>query len=121
MRAAAELPAEAVANFHHPDHVAIFVAEKVSHAGKLPGFLNLQLAPVHRKVLIDFFIDQAFHFRFLRRRHRARVREIERELIGFDFGAGLLDVLAQDFLQSPMKQVGGSVVLPSKFSFAANF
>src|SRR5262249_35410741 len=42
--------------------------------------------------------------------------EVERKLVRLNLGAALLDVIAEDFLQCPVQQVGGGVVLAGEFA-----
>src|SRR5262249_6318510 len=49
-------------------------------------------------------------------RHRARVRKVKRKLFRLHLAAALLDVLAENFVQGPVEQVRGSVVLAGEFA-----
>ena len=111
MRAAAEFAAEAIADLDDAHSLTVLIAEEHLHSRQFLGLRDREFLRLYLQVLVDLLVHQTLDLRFLRVVHRPSVREVERELIGLDLAAALLDVFAEDLVQGPVQQVGGGVVL----------
>ena len=93
---------------HHPDGVAVLLAEQGGSAGLL-GLLDVHHLGVHRISLQDGLVHQAVHLAQLLRRHGGEVGEVEAEEVGLHQGAGLMHVVAQHGLEGLVQQMGSGV------------
>ena len=102
---------EPFAGVHHPDSLAVLVAEERDR----PFGLRLgagQLLGPYGHVGQDLGIDEVFHLVELGPGHRRVVGEVETQPVRGHQRTLLLDVLAEHLPQSPVEQVGPGVVAP---------
>ena len=102
---------------HHPDHVAVLVAEE----GDGPQAFSLILGGLegpHGIVGQDVLVGQGLHPLQVLAADGSVVAEVEAEPVGRDERARLLHVRPQHLSQRPVQQVGGGVVAPDGFASA---
>ena len=105
--AAAKLHGE-VAHLHHPDGVAVLLAEH-GHSALGLGLVNGQLLGDHGIALQDGVVHQPVDLRQLLRGNGLEVGEVEAQPVRLHQGARLVHVVAQDLLQRGIQQMGGAV------------
>ena len=106
--AAAELHREALAHVHHPDGVAVLLAEQGDGAPLL-GLLDGENLGVHVEALQHRLVDLGGHLGELLGGEGGEVGEVKAQLVGLHQGAGLVHVVAQHLPQHRVQQVGGGV------------
>ena len=110
VRAAAQLArVGAVADLDHAHDLAVLLAEQ-RHRAEALGLLEGGGDRAHGVVGGDPRVDGVLDVAQLLRAERARVREVEAQLVRADVGAGLADVGAEALAQRGVQQVGGGVV-----------
>ena len=106
--AAAELHRVAVAHVHHPDGVAVLLAEQGDGAPLL-GLLDGHLLGDHVIAGQDRLVDHGADLSQLLGGQGGEVGEVETEPVGLHQGTGLMDMVAQDLAQGGVQQMGGGV------------
>ena len=109
MGAAAELHGK-VSHLHHPDLLAVLLAEE-GHGPGLPGILDAHHLRHYREIGRNLLIDDFLHPVQLFLGHGREMAEIEAQPLPVHVGAGLLHMAAQHLPESLVQQMGGAVVL----------
>ena len=106
------------ADLDHAHDLPVFVAEEL-HDVPPPAHLRVRhLRPGDTGIFDDAFIYESLDVAHLRGRERGAV-EVEGELVGADKGAFLRGLLAHDFVQGPVQQMGHGVMpLDGRAAFA---
>ena len=108
MAAAAKF--NALAKLHHAHAVAVFLAEE-GDGTELLGLFDRHIAMVlHRNVLADTAVHDAFHLAQFLGRNLLEMRKVEAQVVGRHERALLLHVRAEHLAQGLVEQVRGSVV-----------
>ena len=94
---------------HHPDDIAILLAEKRHRAGGA-RFRQGLLLEGQLHTVEDAAVDQRLDFADLLRRQRPVMREIESQPVRRDERALLMDVLAQYLTKGRVQKVGRGVI-----------
>ena len=106
--AAAELHGVPLAHVHHPDGVAVLLAEQGDGAPLL-GLLDGENLGAYVVALQHRLVDLGGHLGELLGGEGGEVGEVEAQLIGLHQGAGLVHMVAQHLPQHRVQQVGGAV------------
>ena len=97
------------ADLHHPDQVAVLVAEELHDVLAALDRGVRDFLPRHRELLVDGTVDHFLHLRDLLRSDRGAV-EVEAQAELVDRGTLLRGVLRNDLVERPVEQVGRAVV-----------
>ena len=108
MAATAELHGEA-GNGNHAHNLAIFFAEE-RHRTLLLSFLNGQLFNFYALASENLFIYNAFNLSQLCLSNLGEMGEVKAQSIGTNIATSLVNMAAQNLLQSSVQQMGSSVV-----------
>ncbi len=106
--AAAQLLAEGVQG-DDPDPVAVFFLEQ-GHGAGFEGLVRRHFHDLDRNVLPDVVVDPGLDPVEVIGIDLGEVGEVEAKPVGCDQGARLLDVIAQDFTQNGVEDVGGRMI-----------
>ena len=97
------------ANLNDADGFTIFVAKELHNVGTGPDARVKDFCPRNRHVLNDTFVDQLLNIANLRWSKR-RAIEVESQLLRTNERPLLRRLVGDDFVQSPVKEMGHRVV-----------